>query len=79
VDLLAVTSYTFGRKYSLHLQGEDGDDTGRWKRYLKVEAIPEDGSNIFLRNVGNHLQDYVASQQRSLLSANVKTIVNYEL
>jgi hypothetical protein len=39
--------------------------------FCKVsQEYPEDGDRIFLRNVGNHLQDYTALQRRSPLSEN---------
>jgi hypothetical protein len=35
-----------------------------------LQEYPEDGDRIFLRNVGNHLQDYTALQRKTPLSEN---------
>jgi hypothetical protein len=46
----------FERKYSLHLQ-VNIERTGSSENLFSLE----DGSDIFLRNVGNRLQDYSTS------------------
>jgi hypothetical protein len=52
----------FGGIYRLHLQGRQRRwhaPPKRWQHFY-----PEDGGDSFIRSVGNHLQDYTASQPR---------------
>jgi hypothetical protein len=49
---------------------------GGHQRFGGMNFYPEDGGDKFLRNVGNHLRDYIIAPQLRLQSAQNKNILH---